>query len=204
MVTALEELWKRNKACATREGKPILTRGDRVFEINRGLLEALRKDARWAELGDYDAQGRRTTFHGFRASTCTMLHREGVALAVAVRIMRHADPKLTINTYAKLDGLADGHRELSKMAVPKVTAVPIASTPASTSSVPQRATVGCSVPLAASGTEIARRVEAMQAQRVAPDHAAPCHSLPEVPAGGDDGGRCRSRTCDPQLVELML
>jgi hypothetical protein len=66
-----------------------------------------------------------------------MLHRANVALAVAVRIVRHADPKLTIDTYAKLDGLADGHRELAKMSTPKITAAPIVSPPASTSSVPQ-------------------------------------------------------------------
>jgi integrase len=125
VVNGLVELHKRDKADALRAGKPMVGQSDRVFGfINRGLLEQLRQDARWAELGDHDAQGRTTTFHGFRASTCTMLHRAGVALAVAVRIMRHADPKLTIETYAKLEALTDGHRELLKMSVPKVTAVP--------------------------------------------------------------------------------
>ena len=167
VVVALKELWQRNKAARVRENKPMLGRSDLVFDVNRGLLEALRKDACWAfgeELGEYDAQGRRTTFHGFRASTCTMLHRAGVALAVAVRIMRHADPKLTIETYAKLDALTDGHRELGKMARPKITAVPLTVTVAPPQvppcSVPLEAAVGCSVPLAQAGSAIAARIEA--------------------------------------------
>lgn len=126
VVAGLKELRRLNNEDAARAGRPLLAQSDRVFSIKRGLLESLRKDARWAGLGDHDEQGRRTTFHGFRASTCTMLHRAGITLAVTVRIMRHADPKLTIDTYAKLDALADGHRELAKMQLPKVTAVPMA------------------------------------------------------------------------------
>jgi len=128
VVAALAELKERDKIVAMRVDELMAAQSDRVFTIHRGLLEALRKDARWAfgeKLGLHDTQGRRTTFHGFRASTCTMLHRAGVAIAVAVRVMRHADPKLTIETYAKLDALTDGHRELRKMAVPRVTAVPL-------------------------------------------------------------------------------
>ena len=129
VVAALTELKERNKVDALRVDERMAAHSDRVFTIHRGLLEALRKDAQWAfgeKLGLHDTQGRRTTFHGFRASTCTMLHRAGVAIAVAVRIMRHADPRLTIETYAKIDALTDGHRELRKMAVPRVTAVPLA------------------------------------------------------------------------------
>lgn len=202
VVTALAELQKRNKADAARAGKPMVGQSDLVFDVKRGLLEALRKDAQWAfgaVLGLHDAQGRTTTFHGFRASTCTMLHRAGVALAVAVRIMRHADPKLTIETYAKLDALTDGHRELAKLQAPLFP-----STPASTSNAPQRAAVGCSVPLAAAGSAIADRLQDQQHRGLAPGLASPYRSVPEPEAGGEDGGRCRSRTCDPQLVELML
>lgn len=130
VVAALKEMRRRNRqkdgCIALDSDRAAVADRDAVFVVNRGLLEALRKDARYAGLGDYDAQGRRTTFHGFRASTCTMLHLAGVAVAVAVLIMRHADPELTLRTLRELDQLADRHRELGKMAVPKVTAVPLA------------------------------------------------------------------------------
>lgn len=188
VAAALRELWKRNQADRVRARLPMLGREDLVFTIGRNVLAHLRRDAKWAELGDYDAQGRRTTFHGFRASTCTMLHRAGVSLAVAVRIMRHADPKLTIDTYAKLDTLTDGHRELAKMATPRVTAVPV-STPASTCAVPVQSAVGCSSQSAESGSAIARRVEAAEAARVAQGESLPVGSSQDDAEAGELVGR---------------
>ena len=141
-------------------------------------------------------RGRRTTFHGLRASTATLLARAGVARAIAMLVLRHSDPRLTLRTYAKLNGDHVRAELLAKLTPPR-----IASTPASTCSVPERAAVGCSVPLAESGTAIARRVEASREARVVPELADSCRSVPEAEASGESGGRCRSRTCDPQLVD---
>jgi integrase len=199
VVAGLKELRERQKAAAVRAGRPMVSQSDRVFALNRGLLEALRKDATWAfgkERGLYDAQGRRTTFHGFRASTCTMLHRAGVTLAVAVKIMRHADPKLTIETYAKLDSLTDGHRELAKMALPRVTAVPT-ELPGVLAGVEERPklAVGGRVDFAASAPIPAQVVPAAGDR---PSLAA----SGRVGENGRNGGRCRSRirNCDPATV----
>ncbi len=56
-----------------------------------------------------------TTFHGLRATTATLLANAGVSPAVAMRILRHSDPRLTLKVYAKIDPLKDGHRELAKL-----------------------------------------------------------------------------------------
>ncbi len=109
-----------------------------VFWIGRNVVATLRKDAEYAGLGEYDEQGRRTTFHGFRASMATILANAGVVMAVAMRIMRHSDPRLTMKTYAKVESLRDGHRELKKLC--------LAPTPADTNCAPLAAASGNSAP----------------------------------------------------------
>jgi integrase len=199
VVERLREHRKTQKADALRAGESIPDGSARVFTIRRGLLDSMRKDANWAGLGERDPHGRRTTFHGLRASTATLLARAGVTPAVAMQVMRHADPRLTLKTYAKLNP-GDLRAEL----IAKLKAPRIASTPASNNSAPERAAVGCSAPLAQAGSAIADHLGAQERRGLAPDDAGPFRSVPQPGEDGGSGGRCRSRTCDPQLVELML
>src|SRR4051812_21608081 len=52
------------------------------------------------------ALARHLRFHDLRGTTATLLARAGVPLVVAQRMLRHADPRLTANVYARVD-LAD-------------------------------------------------------------------------------------------------
>lgn len=149
VVERLRELRRRQKAVALRAGEPVPGGAAAVFQLRRGLMRSLRKDAKWAGLGLNDEAGRTLTFHGFRASTATLLARAGVSQPIAMRVLRHKDANLTARVYAKLD-LSDMHRELRAK---------IPTTPVTTNSAPMRAAAGCSGPLGESGSAIADRQE---------------------------------------------
>jgi integrase len=112
-----EHLRRQSAAALATEGR-ILDASAPVFLFTRGdsLRQALRKDAEFAGIGLHNDAGHRLTFHGFRASTATLLARAGVSVAVAMRVMRHSNADLTLKVYAKL-GLADAHLELLKLGV---------------------------------------------------------------------------------------
>ncbi len=61
-----------------------------------------------------DADGRVGDFHAFRHTCATNLIKNGVALAMAQRILRHHDPKLTSNIYTHMS-LGDMAAELAKL-----------------------------------------------------------------------------------------
>ena len=82
---------------------------DRVFPTVPSLT-LWKHDLRAAGIPYMDAMGRQADFHGgTRKTLCTRLHRAGVPLATAMRIMRHTDAKLTMKTYTddELLGVAD-------------------------------------------------------------------------------------------------
>lgn len=106
---------QRTRDALARRGVRQLPLDAKVFHLGRNLLQQFRKDAQFAELGMADGHGRTTTFHGLRATTATLLANAGVSPAVAMRILRHSDPRLTLKVYAKIDPLKDGHRELAKL-----------------------------------------------------------------------------------------
>ncbi len=64
-----------------------------------------------------DSEGRVVDFHALRVTYCTSLARAGVSLVVAQRLMRHSDPKLTANTYTRLEAL-DLHRAVAALESP--------------------------------------------------------------------------------------
>ena len=89
------------------------------------------------------------------------------------------------------------HRELAaKLPLPAVVAPQAAP-----NSVPIRAAAGCSVPLAQSGTAIADRLAAQERRGLEPKGADSFRPVQHPRDPGWNGGRCRSRTCDPQLVD---
>ena len=60
-----------------------------------------KKDLVSAGIPYLDAQGRQVDFHGgTRKTLCTRMHRAGVPLALAMRVMRHTDARLTMVDYA--------------------------------------------------------------------------------------------------------
>ncbi len=70
--------------------------------VFNGLMPSMlrfRTDLKKANIPYLDAQGRRADFHALRHTLATNLSRLGVPLSVAMEVMRHSDPKLTLKTY---------------------------------------------------------------------------------------------------------
>ena len=63
----------------------------------------LRRDLERAGIPYADAQGRVMDFHSLGVTFVTNLSRAGVSLTTAQKLARHSDPKLTANTYTRLD-----------------------------------------------------------------------------------------------------
>jgi integrase len=72
---------------------------DRVFKVSRDLRRALRHDMEWAGIAYRDDRGRTIDVHALRHTTQTYLARGKVAPRVAQGFMRHADIRLTMQTY---------------------------------------------------------------------------------------------------------
>lgn len=65
-------------------------------------FQTFHKDREAAKIEYEDRQGRKVVFHSLRVTYGTMLQRAGVPLRTAMMLMRHTDPKLTLNTYTDL------------------------------------------------------------------------------------------------------
>lgn len=73
-----------------------------------------------------DAMGRQADFHGgTRKTLCSRMHRAGVPLAQAMRVMRHTDARLTMVDYADDDQI--GFAVLPEVAPPAVPTAPTAT-----------------------------------------------------------------------------
>ncbi len=59
-------------------------------------------------------EGRRLGFHDLRRSHASLLAEAGVSTAIAQKLMRHSDPKLTQDVYAQVD-LATFRREVGRL-----------------------------------------------------------------------------------------
>src|SRR5205085_1772723 len=71
---------------------------------------------------------RHVRFHDLRHTTVTLLLKDGVSLAVAQKVARHSDPKLTAEIYGHLE-IADVRRAMERLdfgpaALPLSTPVP--------------------------------------------------------------------------------
>ena len=69
-----------------------------VFEVP-SRMHSYKKDLEAADIPYKDEQGRQADFHSLRHTFATMLHANGANQAVAMKAMRHSDPKLTAVTY---------------------------------------------------------------------------------------------------------
>jgi hypothetical protein len=110
--------YAKNKTCVRLPLHPDL-RGmlARHFEAsgNPGLAEkalkvpprlrAFDQDLKTAGIPKLDERGRVADFHSLRHSCATRLAAENVPLAIAMRLMRHSDPKLTAKAYVDQDSL---------------------------------------------------------------------------------------------------
>lgn len=95
--------------------------GDRVFP-EPPTLNDWKADLHAAGIPWMDDLGRQVDFHaGTRKTLCTRMNRAGVPLAVAMRIMRHADARLTMVDYT--DDAQLGMDEILA-AIPEPTTTP--------------------------------------------------------------------------------
>jgi integrase len=100
-----------------------------VFRLSNDTYEMLRADLELAGIKPIDDQGRHLDMHSFRHTYGTMLALAGVALKVTQKLMRHSDPKLTMNIYSHVSPY-DEHGAIEK-ALPKLT-LPTAKKPTAT------------------------------------------------------------------------
>ena len=77
-----------------------------LFNIKLNFLRSFNLDLAAAGIAKVDSQGRTVDVHSLRHTFATLLARNGVSPAVAQKLMRHSDIRLTMNTYTQLD-LAD-------------------------------------------------------------------------------------------------
>lgn len=63
------------------------------------FLVAFRRDLAAARIPEQDARGRKVVLHSLRHSLATMLAISGVPIAIAQRILRHRDIRLTAEVY---------------------------------------------------------------------------------------------------------
>ncbi|MES2661057.1 MAG: site-specific integrase [Verrucomicrobiota bacterium] len=69
-------------------------------------MEALHRDLKAAGIAKKDERGRIVDFHSFRHSFAQRLKEAGIPFAVAMRMMRHSDPKLLASVYGDQDAFA--------------------------------------------------------------------------------------------------
>jgi integrase len=71
----------------------------RVFAVSPSLNTLLKRDLKWAGIPYKDELGRTVDVHALRHTTASHLARGGVSPKVAQGFMRHADIRLTMETY---------------------------------------------------------------------------------------------------------
>ena len=62
-------------------------------------LETLQRDLEKARIPYRDAEGRQADFHSLRYTFCTFLALANVPIRTAMELMRHKDPRLTLQIY---------------------------------------------------------------------------------------------------------
>jgi integrase len=87
------------EALRARRGRP----GEFVFDSIPSMDE-FRADLKAAKIDEVDERGRKVVLHSLRHSLATMLAQSNVPPAVAMKVMRHRDIRLTLQHYTD-----DGH-----------------------------------------------------------------------------------------------
>lgn len=88
----------REVAAALERHRGDVQPGDLVFD-EIPSMPVFREDLSSAQIDEVDSRGRKVVLHCLRHSLATMLANANVPLAVAQRIMRHRDIKLTAEVY---------------------------------------------------------------------------------------------------------
>ena len=100
---------------------------DRVF-AEVPAIELWREGLKAAGIKEADAMGRGADFHaGTRKTRCTRMHRNAVAPAVVMKLMRHTDIRLTMVDYNDDEQIGADAAPL-----PEVEAAPAAPAPKAT------------------------------------------------------------------------
>jgi integrase len=63
-------------------------------------MEQFRADLKAANIDEEDGRGRKVVLHSLRHSLATMLAQSKVPPAIAMKILRHRDIRLTMHVYA--------------------------------------------------------------------------------------------------------
>jgi integrase len=71
----------------------------RVFFGRMPRMSTFKKDLQVAKIPFLDIRGRRADFHSLRHTLATNLSKADVPLAVEMKIMRHSDPRLSLDRY---------------------------------------------------------------------------------------------------------
>jgi integrase len=94
-------------AADLRSRKPEGAKDSELVFADVPDIDTWREDLAAAGIPYKDDTGRQADFHGgTRKTLCTRLHRSGKPLAVAMRVMRHTDARLTMVDYTDDDQLA--------------------------------------------------------------------------------------------------
>lgn len=72
---------------------------DLVFPDGMPDMRTFRKDLAAAGIPGQDEEGRIANFHSLRRTTCTLLAMSGASQAEIMAVMRHTDPKLSMDVY---------------------------------------------------------------------------------------------------------
>jgi integrase len=91
---------------------------DTIFRVQVGPVKILKRDLKLAGIAYRDEQGWTLDVHALRHTTATFLSRAKLPPAVAQRIMRHSDIKLTLQVYTDVQNLDEAQ---ALVALPALT-----------------------------------------------------------------------------------
>jgi len=110
---------------ALRDHRGDADDGDLVFREIPSMVD-FRADLAAAHIEEQDSRGRKVVLHSLRHSLCTMLAASKVPQAIAQRLMRHRDPRLTAEHYTD-EGLLPLHDAVAALPKLIITTIPPAA-----------------------------------------------------------------------------
>jgi len=174
-----------------------------LFDVPKVMSNVFDADRKAAGIPKRDGSGRVVDVHALRHTFGTMLAKAGVPLQLAQRAMRHSTPELTANVYTHL-GLVDVAgaverlpRMRATMDLQRVQAAALSVTPSVTPK---------------DGESIASGVDSGKSRALVPlRDAKGANCVPSSTGKGvqdvakkEDGGPCRTRTCDQVIMSHLL
>jgi integrase len=172
---------------------PTVSPNDRVFSQGVPSMAVYRKDLEAAWIEYQDAEGRYLDFHALRTTFGTLLTLESKSQRTVMELMRHSDMKLTSKVYtdARMLPVSETVGMLPKFIGQELDAQIDAQ-----SLVPIGLSVSTDVPKHAGETKLLTAGD----QAFSPAESASVLVSPE----GEDGARCRVRTCDSNPTKDVI